>query len=320
MFKRQLRVLLVFSIIAAIALLLVGCGASPAPQQGSSTEALIVLAVEPFLADIAQNVAGDRVTVDALIPDGIDPHSFEPSPADIAKIAASRALIINGAGFEEFLEKTLENAGGERLVIEASAGLASRSVGEETDDELADEHGQESDPHFWLDPNHVIRYVENIRSGLSQVDPDGVDEYTANAEAYTKRLVELDAWIVEQVSQIPPERRLLVTNHESFGYFADRYGFQVIGAVIPSVSTGASPSAREMAALVDQIQASGAPAIFMETGANPRLAQQIAQETGIRIAPELYSHSTSGLEGDAPGYIEMMEYNTRVIVEALNEQ
>jgi ABC-type Zn uptake system ZnuABC Zn-binding protein ZnuA len=127
----------------------------------------------------------------------------------------------------------------------------------------------------------------------------------------------LDAWIVEQVGQIPPERRLLVTNHESMGYFADRYGFKIVGAILPSVSTGSSPSAQELAQLVDHIRASGAPAIFLETGANPQLAEQLARETGIKVVTQIYTHSITAPDGDTPTYIDMMRYNVKTIVEAL---
>jgi manganese/iron transport system substrate-binding protein len=122
---------------------------------------------------------------------------------------------------------------------------------------------------------------------------------------------------VEQVAQIPAERRLLVTNHESFGYFADRYGFRIVGAIVPSVSTGAAPSAQQLAMLVDRIKATGAPAVFLETGANPQLADQLAQETGVRVVTGLYTHSISAPDGPAPTYLEMLRYNTQAIVEAL---
>jgi manganese/iron transport system substrate-binding protein len=182
------------------------------------------------------------------------------------------------------------------------------------DDHASHGHG-DFDPHFWLNPIHVITYVENITQGLTQVDPEGANEYNLNAEAYILALKDLDAWIETQVEMIPPERRLLVTNHESLGYFADRYGFKVTGAIIPSATTGASPTAQDLAALTERILETGAPAIFLETGTNPRLAEQLASETGIKIVPDLYTHST----GEAPTstYIEMMRYNTTVIVEAL---
>lgn len=280
-----------------------------------------MLAVETFLADITQNVAGARLRVGALIPAGADPHTFQPTPQDVARIAESQVLIANGAGLEAWLQEVLENAGGQQLVIEAAAGLVSREASEAA--HAADGHSEEThdhaegDPHFWLDPISVIRYAENIRDGLSQVDPAGKDLYAANADAYIGKLHELDAWIAAQVQQIPEARRLLVTNHESFGYFADRYGFRVVGTVIPGVSTGASPSAQQLAELVDRVRATGAPAIFLELGANPQLASQLAGETGVEVMTGLYTHSVAADDANAPTYIEMMRYNVRKVVGAL---
>ncbi len=301
---------------------LAGCVAPTSPPAApvSGQPGIHVLAVETFLADIAQNVAGDRLTVASLVPIGVDPHAFEPTPQDVARIAASQVLIVNGAGFEGWLENALKNAEGERMVIEASRGLAMREPEDagmaHTEEEEAD-HPHEGDPHFWLDPVLAIRYVENIRDGLGSVDPAGRETYAANAAEYIARLQELDAWIRAQVATIPPERRLLVTNHESFGYFADRYGFTVVGTVIPSVSSGASPSAQQMAQLVEHIKATGAPAIFLETGSNPQLARQLAQETGVKAVTELYTHSITEADGPAPTYIEMIRFNVKAIVEAL---
>jgi len=284
------------------------------PQsQESASGPIKVLAVESFVADIAQNIAGDRVKVATLIPLGVDPHSYEPTPQDVAKIAESQVLIINGAHFEEWLNKTLQNAGGTHSIIEASAGLTSRKP---TPNEALDpDHA--GDPHFWLDPTKVTSYVENIRNGLSKADPAGADKYSANAKLYIAQLVDLDNWITAQVSQIPSEKRLLVTNHESFGYFADRYGFTIAGTIIPSTSSEASPSARQMAALIDTIKQTGVKAIFLETGANAQLADQIAQETGVKVVTDLYTHSITEPGGAAPSYIEMMKHNVKLIVEAL---
>ena len=315
------RVALAVSLALA---LLAGCAsppAAPAPAgPKASPSAKNALAVESFLADIAQNVAGERVKVGILVPPGVDPHGFEPTPQDIAKIAESDVLIVNGAGLEEFLDKALTNAGGSRLIVEASAGLSPRAAEDEEEDGehgAADHAHAEGNPHFWLDPNHAIRYVENIRDGLTKADPDGAATYSENADTYIAKLKELDGWIRAEAEAIPAERRLLVTNHESFGYFADRYGFRVIGTVIPSVSTGASPSAKEMAALVDQIRETGAKAIFVETGANPQLANQIARESGVSVVTDLYTHSLTDASGPAPGYLEMMRHNVKTIVAAL---
>jgi ABC-type Zn uptake system ZnuABC Zn-binding protein ZnuA len=284
---------------------------------------LNVVATTTFLADMAQNVAGSRITVHSLIPIGVDPHGFQPTPADIRAIADSNVLITNGFDLEGHnVEAMLLNAGGNRLLIEAAAGLTPRQTEDEDNHHQSEAHGHdahehESDPHFWLDPNLAIKYVENIRDGLSQADPDGAAIYTANANAYIAQLRGLDAWISDQVNQIPAERRLLVTNHESFGYFADRYGFRVVGAIIPNVSTGASPSAKDLAALVEKIKGTGAPAIFLETGTNPQVADQVAREAGVKLEIGLYSHSVTGPGGPAPTYIDMIKYNTNAIVNAL---
>jgi len=259
-----------------------------------------VLVVESFLADIAQNIAGDRFEVELLIPTGADPHTFQPTPQDVAKIANSQVLIINGAGLEEWLQEVLDNAGGERLVIEAARGLSENS-------------SRPSDPHFWLDPNYVNHYAEEIRDGYTQIDPAGEAIYAQNTADYIAQLQELDSWIADQVEQISPERRMLVTNHESFGYFADRYGFTIIGTIVPSVSTGSSPSAQQMVALIEAIKAANTPAIFLESGTNPKLAEQVAREAGVKVIKDLLTHSIL----PPGGYIEMMKYNTLAIVEGL---
>jgi len=268
-----------------------------------------VLAVESFLADITQNIAGDRLKVESLIPVAADPHAYQPSPQDVVKISSADILIINGANLEAFIFPLLQNAGVRRLEIQASAGLTP----------LPDPSGQnpEGDPHFWLDPNNVIKYSENIRDGLSQVDPAGASYYAANSQNYIASLRSLDTWIESQVHDVPQAHRLLVTNHETLGYFANRYGFRVVGAILPSITSGSAPSAQELAALITQIHSSGAPAIFLETGTNPQLALQIASETGTKVVSDLYTHSLSAPGGPAATYIEMMRHDVITIVEAL---
>jgi len=296
-------------IIMLVLVFLAACSAKPL-QTATSTPGLPkVLAVETFLADIVRNVAGDRMIVDSLLPINSDPHSYQPAPRDIIKVSESNVLVINGGGIETFFEPLLDNAGGSQLVITASAGLTS----------LPDPSGEhpEGDPHFWMDPNNVIRYVENIRDGLIQADPQGKQYYMDNAVAYIAKLKTLDTWIVDQVAQIPPEYRLLVTNHESLGYFAARYGFTVVGSIIPSVSSESVPTASQLAELIDQIRASGAHAIFMETGANTDLAEQISAETNVILVTNLYTASVSDMQGPAPTYIDMMKYNVNQIVNAL---
>jgi ABC-type Zn uptake system ZnuABC Zn-binding protein ZnuA len=276
----------------------------------------VVLATETFIGDIAQNVAGSRLEIQTLLPVGLDPHSFELTPADITKISKSDVILVNGGGLETWLEETLTNAGGNYQVIDASTGMESRTA---QPGELITPgaQGEVIDPHFWLDPTKVITYVENIRDGLIQADPAGKEIYTSNAEAYITQLQALDQWVTEQVSQIPTDRRLLVTNHESLGYYADRYGFKIVGAILPSVTTDGSPSAQQLADLVDQIKASQAIAIFLEVGANTQLADMISNETGIKVVTDLYTETLSDSSGDAPTYLDMIRYDTTKIVDAL---
>lgn len=284
--------------IAIILLIVTACANS---VQNISYQPFKVLAAESFLADIAQQVAGDRIKVKGLIPIGMEPHAYEPSPRDVARIAESDLLIISGAGLEEWLKGILINIGGSDKVIEASNGLTTVN----------------GDPHFWLDPNLVLFYVDKIHDALVHLDPDGKDEYFANAAAYKHNLLELDAWIKQETEKIPPANRLLVTNHETLGYFARRYGFQVIGSVLASLSSEASPSPRELAQLSDSLRALPVRVIFLDTGSDARMAEQIAAETKGKIITGLYCESLSPAGGPAATYLEMIKHNVSVIVSAL---
>jgi ABC-type Zn uptake system ZnuABC Zn-binding protein ZnuA len=299
--KRIFNSIILTLILAA--LFLTACGLAPKSSGG----ALRVLASTTFLADITQNIAGERIKVDSLLPVGTDPHSYQAAPIDVARITKSDLIILNGLEYESFINPLLENGGGEKIIIEATAGLSPRK-------DAGIEQGV--DPHMWLDPNLVVTYVENIRDGLIKVDAKGAETYKANADAYISQLKSLDVWIVEQVNTVPVERRLLVTNHEALGYFAERYGFKVTGSVIPSFSSNAAPSAREMARLIDAIKKINAPVIFLDVADNNTLAQQIGDETNVKIIDDLHLESlTSG--PPAGTYIDMMKYNVSRIVGAL---
>jgi ABC-type Zn uptake system ZnuABC Zn-binding protein ZnuA len=284
---------------------------SALPLEKTAQTGFSVVAVESYLADITRVIAGDGVTVTSLIQAGMDPHTFEPTPRDIVAISESRLLIINGAGLESWLSKMVDLKSITVPVIDASSGITPRTP---SSGELVDES---IDPHFWLNPINVKTYTRNIRDALIEMDPAGRDQYENNAEAYLIRLDNLDTWIALQVAGIPPENRLLVTNHESFGYFADRYGFQIIGTIIPSVSTGAMPTAQQLTDLIQKIKTAHARAIFLEAGTNPELAQTIANETGVTIVTGLLTHSLTGPDGPADTYIDMMKYDTLLIVDAL---
>ena len=298
---------------AALLLLAAALGSGCGTASTASAGALDVVASTSFLADIAQNVAGDRFQVQSLVPRGTDPHAFEPAPSDLREVAGADLVIINGGGLEGTLLTTLESAVGSSTIVDASAGLTSRSP---RPGEPALASG-ETDPHFWLDPDLVKTYVENIEAAFSKADPAGAATYAANAAAYTGKLDALDAWIRRQVAQIPPADRELVMDHASHGYFADRYGFTIVGTVIPSATTGESPTARQLSDLVQTIRAAGVKAIFVEASENPQLAEQIGAETGVKVVTDLLDHSLTAPDGPAPTYIDMMKYDTRLIVEAL---
>lgn len=303
----------ILATLTLAALLLAGCGSVPQ----NADNALNVLASTTFLADITQNVAGDRAQVVSLLPIGSDPHAYQATPADVVKISESTILILNGIEYEHFIEPLLENADGERLVIVASDGLEPHLMEKDAGDEHEGEEEHEAgDPHMWLDPNLVITYVENIRDGLSQADPGGAEVYRSNAEAYIAQLKDLDSFIKSQVESIPAERRLLVTNHEALGYFAERYGFTIVDTILPSFSSEASASAQEVASAIERIKLSGAPAIFLGEVENDSLAEQIASETDIKVVRDLYLETlTDG--PPAATYIEMMKYNVTQIADAL---
>jgi ABC-type Zn uptake system ZnuABC Zn-binding protein ZnuA len=269
----------------------------------------LVMATESFLGDIAQNVAGSRIKVETLLPVTVDPHEYQPKPQDVTKLAQAQVLIVNGLGYEIWLQKTLDSLGGQRQVIVATNGLI-------PDPDPSGQH-PEGDPHMWMNPLNTVHYVEQIRDGLSQADPAGKDIYARNADAYIAKLQSLDQWVKDQVNQLPVERRLLVTNHDALGYFAKAYDFKIVGAVIPSVTTDASPSAQQLASLINTIKSSGVLAIFLDIGENQNLAQQIASETGVKVVTDLYVESISGPNGPAPTYIDMIKHDVTVILDAL---
>jgi ABC-type Zn uptake system ZnuABC Zn-binding protein ZnuA len=302
--------MLLVALLALTALLGAGCGAAAG---GASSGALDVVASTTFLADIAQNVAGDRFEVQSLVPVGTDPHAFEPTPSDLKEVAGADLVIVNGAGLEGPLLTTLQDAVGDTPIVDASAGLPTRTP-QPGEPELA---SGEKDPHFWLDPELVKTYVANIERAFSAADPAGAATYKANAAAYDKELDALDAWIRQQVAQIPQADRQLVTDHASMGYFADRYGLTVVGTVVPSASTGETPTARQLADLTQAIRDTGAKAIFVDASDNPQLAEQIGNETGVKVVTGLLDHSLTAPDGSAPTYIDMMKYDVRQIVEAL---
>ncbi len=305
------------------------CACRPAPSRapdGSASPALLpaplaageklrVVATTSIVADVVANVGRDHIALTTLVPLGADPHSFQPTPQDMAALAKAHVVYANGAGLETFLESLMDSVDIAGRLVYVSDGIALLQAEHEHEDEAGDER-EGGDPHTWFDPNHVVVWVAKIRDTLSALDPANAPAYRANAQAYIARLEELDAWIRQQVAQIPPDNRRLVTDHTAFTYFAARYGFEQVGAIFPGYSTLASPSAKELAALEDAIRAQGVKAVFVGKTVNPALAERVAQDTGVRLV-FLYTGSLGETGSPAATYLDMMRYNVSAIAEAL---
>ena len=292
-------------------------GAATGVAAGNSIK---VIATTSILADLVENVGGDRVQVRTLLAPGIDPHTYAPTPSDVQAIAESQMIFENGHGLEEWLAELTENAGGTRPTVVASQGLTPIDRDQAADGKAEHQHQtseQHGDPHMWFDVHNTIRYVENIRDGLKQADPAAAASYDANAAAYIEQLRQLDAEIVKLVETVPAARRKLITNHDTFGYFAQRYGFEVVGNVFEGVSTEQEPSAQQIAQLVKLLKEQQVPAVFTENTVNPRLAEQVADEAGAKVVTTLYTDALGPAGSDGDTYIKMMRYDVQQIVEAL---
>lgn len=290
-------------------LLLAGCGGGATQP----TTGLQVVASTTIVGDVVAQVGGAAIDLTVLYPAGADPHTYEPTPRDLAAISKADVVFLNGAGLEESLISLLEaNAPGAIVALSDGIDLLTfeGETGEEPDEHLA------GDPHTWMDPNNVILWVEAIAETLSALDPAHAGTYQENAAAYSASLQELDAWILEQVRQVPLENRKIVTDHLIFGYFGEAYGFIQAGALIEAFSTNAEPSAQDLASLEDLILREGIAVIFVGESINPALAEQVARETGI-VVVHLYSGSLSEPGGEADSYLAYMRYNVEQIVAAL---
>jgi len=275
-------------------------------------EKLKVVATTSIVADVVQNVGGDLIDLTVLVAAGGDPHSFDPAPQDIVLVSDAHVVFANGVDLETFLDPLLESAGATGRIVHVSHGVELIEL-----ETRQDEHDHEgADPHTWFDPNNVVVWTHNIENALGALDPGNAEQYTENAGMYEARLKELDAWIQDQVAQVPKADRVLVTDHDSFGYLIHRYGFRYVGAVVPGYSTVAEPSAQDLATLEDAIRELDVKAILIGTSVNPDLAERVASDTGTALV-FLYSGSLSEAGGPADTYIAFMRYNVSAIVEAL---
>jgi len=295
-----------------------GMAGTPEPVPLAPGARLKVVATTNIVGDVVRNLGGDQIELTTLMGVGVDPHTYVPTPADTVAVHNAHVLFANGAGLEANLDRMLASAGGQAVRVYLSEGLELRPAvehqAEEAGHEEEHEHG-DFDPHVWFDVQNVIRWTQTVEQTLSALDPDHAAIYQANATAYIGELEALDTWIAEQIATIPPGNRRLVTNHPAFGYFAARYGLEQIGAVYP-VSPSAEPSAQDIAALEEAIRRYQVPAVFSESSVNPKLAQQVAHDTGIRLVM-LYTGSLGGPGSGAESYIALMRYDVQAMVEAL---
>lgn len=322
------KVLSWLGIVVLLGAVMGACGGAPEPKQAQGPspiepiplgtgEKLRVVATTNIVSDVIGQVGSNSIELTTLMGIGVDPHSYVPTPADSAAIHDSHIVFANGAGLESDLERVLESAGGDAIVVYLADGLPHRSLGD-TLEEADNEHGRdegEIDPHVWFDVKNVISWVGRIEQVLSALDPANAAAYQANAAAYARQLEELDAWVIGQVAAIPQANRKLVTNHPSFGYLADRYGLEQIGAIYP-LNPSAEPSARDIALLEDAIREYGVPAVFSESTVNPKLAEQVAADTGVKLV-SLYSGSLGEPGSGAETYILLIRYNVGAIASAL---
>ncbi len=306
----------------------------------ASAENLKVVASFSIIADLARNVGGDRVDITTLVGPNGDAHVYEPKPADAAAVGAADVVLVNGLQLEGFLQRLIEASGTKAPVVELTkggeilrladephpheeadgdeAGKSAAEGGHDHEKEGHEEghhHHGEFDPHAWQSVHNAEVYVKNIADAFCAADAAGCDTYKANAEAYGAKLEALDVEVKAAVAQIPEEKRVIITSHDAFGYFEHEYGLQFLAP--EGISTESEASAADVAALIKQIRDDKASAIFMENITNPRLMEQIASETGLKIGGELYSDALSDESGPASTYIDMMRHNVSTIKGAI---
>jgi zinc/manganese transport system substrate-binding protein len=269
---------------------------------------VLVVATTVQITALAKEVGGNTIDLRGLIPAGADAHNFEPKASDVAAVESAQLILRNGIGLDDWLDGTL-SAGSNATVVTVTDGIAPRKGAE------PGEHAD--DPHVWHDPDNNKIMVDNIAAALAAADPGNSSTYEANAAAYKTKLDETKVKVQAIIDEIPPADRKLVTNHDAFGYFADAFGLKIVGAVIPSVSTEAEPSAKATAALLDTIQKEQVKAIFAESSVNPTLATTLAHDAGVKIVDDLYGDSLGGPGSGADTIDGMLLSNAGKIAEAL---
>ncbi len=316
------------TLILILPLLLGACGAKPAAPATRDLSRLAAMPLAPgaelqvvattsIVGDVVGRIGGDHIALTTLMGLGADPHTYVATPSDSAAVHDAHVLFSNGAGLEEGMsELTLDSSGGAvHVPLSDNLPLLVAAHGGETQQPGPGEAPGQPDPHVWFDVQNMLAWTATVLETLSALDPANRSSYQANADAFTQELEALDAWILEQVAIVPQANRRLVTNHETLGYFARRYGFELVGAVYP-LSPSSEPSARDLAGLEEAIRQYGLSVLFTEGTVSPVLADQVARDTGVRLVP-LYTESLGPPGSGAESYIAMIRYDVQAIVAAL---
>jgi len=309
------------ALVVAAVVVLAAISAAQAQAAGNSDK-LNVVASFSILRDWVAIVGGDRVEVSALVGPGGDAHVYTPPPRDAKFVGAARLIVVNGLGFEGWMDRLVRASATRAPVIVASADVVPLPppypLPHAGEGRVGGRFGNAAagiDPHAWQSVRNAEIYVSNIRDGLMRADPQGRGTYEANATAYIQELARLDAEIRRAVATIPPARRKVITTHDAFGYFAADYGIAFVAA--QGVSTETEASARDIARIIRAIREQAIPALFFENAVDPRLIRRIAAETGVRIGGTLFSDALTAPPGPAATYVDMMRHNIREIVDAL---
>lgn len=297
-----------------------------AGQQAFADETRIpVTASFSILGDLVKQVGQSHVQVSTLVGPNGDAHVFQPSPQDSIKLTQSKLFVVNGLGFEGWMDRLVTASHYKGKVLTASEGIKPRQLTEAEEEHEAEEHHEEAhhhdhgafDPHAWHSIPNTVAYVQNIAKGLSQIDPEHQKEYQQNAQQYIEQLQELDVSLIKKFSAIPTDKRKMITSHDAFGYLSARYHITILAP--QGMSTESEASAKDVAAMIKQIRKENIKALFVENISDPRLIQQLSRETGVQPGKELYSDALSASDGPASTYLDMMRYNTRQILSALNQ-
>jgi len=281
-----------------------------------------VVATFSILGDLIHQIGGKHVNVVTLIgPDG-DAHVFEPTPSHARSVKTAQLIVSNGLGLEGWMPRLFQSSGYHGPVVVATDGIPPRTGHSEEHDDSDKGHGDHGnddgiDPHAWQNVANVKIYIRNIAEALIKVDPDHATIYQTNATAYTEQLSELDRQVRTAFAKLPAAKRKIITSHDAFGYFGDAYGLTLLAPA--GVNTASEPSAKGMAALIDQIRKEQIKAVFVENISHPRLIQRIAKESGAKVGGQLFSDALSPKSGPAATYLDMIRHNTKLITDAIGE-